>query len=246
MKYHRQSVALHSLSRVPPSSVEAEALHSFWLQHGQQGESTTDVQRERVWMGDTRLEKCMLMFPQERKWVRSDNCFFYRDHRCDWQCAPKGFWWISNAARLRGWFLRHFWEALINRFPLLQAWIYQRKHVHQGTGALPIPGWHLVCSPRSDWFYPSPYIVYPPYKCFCVSVSDACCELRFGNLLLQRLNVFQHVGVKANVVDVKTGSEQTTNDFRFTWCREQGEGIPRMVVPKTYKGMSCPSRSLFC
>ena len=108
MKCRRQSTALHSLSRVPPSSVEAEALHSFWLQHGQRGDFTTDFQREhvqgeRVWMGDTRLEKCMLMFPQERKWVQSDNCFFFhRAHRCDWQCAPKGFWWISNEACLRG------------------------------------------------------------------------------------------------------------------------------------------------
>ncbi|KAF8800901.1 hypothetical protein BYT27DRAFT_7148173, partial [Phlegmacium glaucopus] len=29
-------------------------------------------------------------------------------------------------------------------------------------------------------------------------------------------NIIVHVGVQANVVDVKTGSEQTTNDFRFT------------------------------
>jgi acyl-coenzyme A thioesterase 9 len=35
---------------------------------------------------------------------------------------------------------------------------------------------------------------------------------------------------------VKTGSEQTTNDFRFTWCRESGEPLKRIVVPQTYKG----------
>jgi hypothetical protein len=48
----------------------------------------------------------------------------------------------------------------------------------------------------------------------------------------------QHVGVKADVVDVRTGAEQTTNDFRFTWCQERGKesaGL-RHVVPKTYKG----------
>ena len=49
----------------------------------------------------------------------------------------------------------------------------------------------------------------------------------------------QHVGVKANVVDVRTGTEQLTNDFRFTWCREKGEEpLKRMVVPMTYQGAS--------
>lgn len=66
MKQRRQSFALRSLSRVPPSSTEAEALHSFYLQHGQD-EGQTVKSEERVWMGDTRLEKCLLMFPQERK-----------------------------------------------------------------------------------------------------------------------------------------------------------------------------------
>lgn len=40
------------------------------------------------------------------------------------------------------------------------------------------------------------------------------------------------------MVDVRTGAEQTTNDFRFTWCQERGKesaGL-RHVVPKTYKG----------
>jgi acyl-coenzyme A thioesterase 9 len=46
--------------------------------------------------------------------------------------------------------------------------------------------------------------------------------------------MIQHVGVKANVVDIKTGFEQTTNDFRFTWCKEHG-GETRKVVPKTYQ-----------
>ncbi len=42
------------------------------------------------------------------------------------------------------------------------------------------------------------------------------------------------------MVDVKTGNEQTTNDFRFTWCQEKAE-CPnlRTVVSKTYKGLSC-------
>jgi acyl-coenzyme A thioesterase 9 len=48
----------------------------------------------------------------------------------------------------------------------------------------------------------------------------------------------QHVGVRANVVDVKTGSERTTNDFRLTWCLDtEPEGFKtRQVVPRTYRG----------
>jgi acyl-coenzyme A thioesterase 9 len=41
-------------------------------------------------------------------------------------------------------------------------------------------------------------------------------------------------------VDAATGLEQTTNDFRFTWCQEQGTSMgrkePRKVVFKTYQG----------
>ncbi|KAG1865956.1 hypothetical protein F4604DRAFT_1581659 [Suillus subluteus] len=47
--------------------------------------------------------------------------------------------------------------------------------------------------------------------------------------------VFQHVGVQANVVDVRTGHEQTTNDFRFTWYPDDGGAVVRQVVPKTYQ-----------
>ena len=44
------------------------------------------------------------------------------------------------------------------------------------------------------------------------------------------------------MVDIKTGAEQTTNDFRFTWCPvtvPTGAESPniRMVVPKSYKGV---------
>ena len=50
--------------------------------------------------------------------------------------------------------------------------------------------------------------------------------------------------VHADVVNLETGTEQRTNDFRFTWCRENGPPLKRMVVPKTYGGKSafawCP------
>ncbi|KAG6374028.1 HotDog domain-containing protein [Boletus reticuloceps] len=63
----RKSLALQSLSRVPPSSEEAAELHQTFLNYGQ---DAPGLQSDRVWMGDTKLEKTMLMFPQERKSVR--------------------------------------------------------------------------------------------------------------------------------------------------------------------------------
>ena len=48
----------------------------------------------------------------------------------------------------------------------------------------------------------------------------------------------QHVRVQANVVDVKTGREETTNDFRFTFTKDDRRcELPR-IVPKTYQGMN--------
>lgn len=67
-RQRRQTVANRSLDRVPPTSTEAEDLHSLYLTHGQEDKIAKlagDV--ERVWLGDTRLEKTMVMFPQERK-----------------------------------------------------------------------------------------------------------------------------------------------------------------------------------
>jgi acyl-coenzyme A thioesterase 9 len=44
------------------------------LQHGQDDHLSSRY--ERVWMGDTHLEKTMLMFPQERKLVFFlESCF---------------------------------------------------------------------------------------------------------------------------------------------------------------------------
>ena len=46
--------------------------------------------------------------------------------------------------------------------------------------------------------------------------------------------------VQANVI-APDGTEQTTNNFYFTWCRDEGEPLDRMVVPRTYQGefISC-------
>jgi acyl-coenzyme A thioesterase 9 len=65
----RRSRALRELSRTPPTSAEAGALHAFQLAYGAPAEQDTLLQpgEARVWMGDTRLEVCQLMMPQERK-----------------------------------------------------------------------------------------------------------------------------------------------------------------------------------
>jgi acyl-coenzyme A thioesterase 9 len=60
--------------RVPPTALEAEELHALFLKYGQLDDAYVPAVTqgsERVWMSDTRLEKCILMFPQERKSVRS-------------------------------------------------------------------------------------------------------------------------------------------------------------------------------
>ncbi|KAG8907143.1 hypothetical protein FRB99_005251 [Tulasnella sp. 403] len=44
-----------------------------------------------------------------------------------------------------------------------------------------------------------------------------------------------NVWVQANVIDSETGHERTTNDFYFTWCREEGQPLDRVVVPRTYQ-----------
>ena len=44
------------------------------------------------------------------------------------------------------------------------------------------------------------------------------------------------------VVEVESGAEQMTNDFRFTWAAAQdGEKAIPLVVPKTYRG-TCSRR----
>ena len=77
MRQRRKSNALRSLSRVPPSSEEAAELHTFMLQHGHgQLDTIPEKSMDHVLMGDTVLEKCMLMFPQERKCVEIQSPLF--------------------------------------------------------------------------------------------------------------------------------------------------------------------------
>lgn len=48
----------------------------------------------------------------------------------------------------------------------------------------------------------------------------------------------QHVRVQANVVDVKTGQEETTNDFRFTLAKDDACHDMPIIIPRTYQGMN--------
>ncbi|KLO11665.1 Thioesterase/thiol ester dehydrase-isomerase [Schizopora paradoxa] len=64
LKARKQLEAQHSLSRVPPSIEEAQELHGVYLSGLNRTEDHS--QYEQVYMHTTKLEKTMLMFPQER------------------------------------------------------------------------------------------------------------------------------------------------------------------------------------
>ncbi|KAJ7145860.1 HotDog domain-containing protein [Mycena epipterygia] len=179
MKKRRQSLALRSLSRVPPSSTEAEALHSFYLKHGQD----TQDSDERVWMGDTKLEKCMLMFPQERN---------------------------VHQKIFGGYLMRLAYELGFSNSSLFMRGGHVRFLSLDGIAfAQPVPIGSILRL--------TSYVLH--------STSSS------------EFPMIVHVAVTANVVDVETGNERTTNEFRFTWCRDESESsVPRRrVVPKTYK-----------
>ncbi|KAI0370883.1 Thioesterase/thiol ester dehydrase-isomerase [Pilatotrama ljubarskyi] len=180
-KKKRQSRAVRSLNRVPPTSSEAEALHSLYLNYGQdeQGGPSPSGDHERVWMGDTRLEKTLIMFPQERN---------------------------VHQKIFGGYLMRLAYEL-----GFANSCLFTRDHVTflslDGISfARPVPIGSLLRL--------TSYIVHS-------SSSESYPAL-------------VHVWVHADVVNLETGTEQRTNDFRFTWCRESGPPLSRMVVPKTY------------
>ncbi|KAJ7141865.1 Thioesterase/thiol ester dehydrase-isomerase [Mycena crocata] len=182
MKKRRQSLALRSLSRVPPSSTEASELHSFILKYGRDT-STTGDSDERVWMGDTKLEKCMLMFPQERN---------------------------VHQKIFGGYLMRLAYELGFSNSSLFMRGGHIRFLSLDGISfAQPVPIGSILRL--------TSYILH--------STSSA------------EFPMIVHVAVTANVVDVQTGSEHTTNEFRFTWCRDDAAAsVPRRkVVPKTYQ-----------
>ncbi|KAF9446546.1 Thioesterase/thiol ester dehydrase-isomerase [Macrolepiota fuliginosa MF-IS2] len=180
MKDRRQALALRSLSRVPPSSAEAEELHSFYLKYGRDDQPNDGA--ERVWMGSTITEKTMLMFPQERN---------------------------VHQKIFGGYLMRLAYELGFTNSSMFTRGPMRFLSLDSISFARPVPIGSILRL-TSQILHTTPSPTYP---------------------------TIVHVGVKANVVDVTTGSEQTTNDFRFTWAQEHGKGspIPRKVVPKTYQ-----------
>lgn len=176
-KKRRQSLALRSLSRVPPSSTEAGDLHTMYLQYGQDSGLSN---YERVWMGETHLEKTMLMFPQERN---------------------------VHQKVFGGYLMRLAYEL-----GFANASLFTRSHVtfmslDSISFAKPVPIGSILRL-TSQVLHTTPPRELPGVV---------------------------HVGVQANVVDVRTGHEQTTNDFRFTWYPDDDTAVVRQVVPKTYQ-----------
>lgn len=180
-KKRRQSMALRSLSKVPPSSAEAAELHSMYLQYGQLEDNGHQMSNyECVWMGDTHLEKTMLMFPQERN---------------------------VHQKIFGGYLMRLAYEL-----GFANASLFTRSHVtfmslDSISFAKPVPIGSILRL-TSQVLHTTPPGELPGVV---------------------------HVGVQANVVDVRTGHEQTTNDFRFTWYPDDGSAVLRTVVPKTYQ-----------
>ncbi|PFH49311.1 hypothetical protein AMATHDRAFT_63445 [Amanita thiersii Skay4041] len=182
MKKRRQSLALRSLSRVPPTSEEAEELHTFFLTYGQ---DTLSSQKDdgRVWMGDTKLEKTMLMFPQERN---------------------------VHQKVFGGYLMRLAYELGVTNASLFTRGPVNFLSLDGISFARPVP---------------------------IGSILRLTSQILYTTSSPQSTTI-AHVGVRANVVDVKTGLEQTTNDFRFTWARghrDEEARCPRKVVPKTYR-----------
>ncbi|TEB22448.1 Thioesterase/thiol ester dehydrase-isomerase [Coprinellus micaceus] len=196
MKQRRKLSASQSLTQVPPTSSEAEHLHSFYLQYGQDTAaaaagktSGTLIQptglvgsRERVWMGDTTLSKTLLMFPQERN---------------------------VHQKVFGGYLMRLAYELGFASASLFCRGPVRFLSLDGISFARPVPIGSIL-KLESMILHTSSTDEYP---------------------------LLVHVGVRANVVDVKTGSERTTNDFRLTWCLDtEPEGFKtRQVVPRTYR-----------
>ncbi|KIJ18171.1 hypothetical protein PAXINDRAFT_161655 [Paxillus involutus ATCC 200175] len=173
----RRSLALQSLSLVPPSSEEAADLHQTFLKYGQEGGSA--LENDRVWLGDTKLEKTMLMFPQERN---------------------------VHQKVFGGYLMRLAYEL-----GFANSCLFTRSHV--------------TFRSLDGISFRKP-----------VNIGSI---LRLESQILNatppgELPAAVHVRVQANVVDVKTGQEETTNDFRFTWAKDDGHTIAR-IVPRTYQ-----------
>ncbi|EKM52604.1 uncharacterized protein PHACADRAFT_149409 [Phanerochaete carnosa HHB-10118-sp] len=181
-KNRRATTAIQSLALVPPSSAEAAALHSLYLQSTLQSETIDPrvADDERVPMGTTRLEKTLTMYPQERN---------------------------IHQKIFGGYLMRLAYELGYSSSMLFTRGPVRFLSLDSISFARPVPI-GSVLRLKSH-------------------VLHTTSTKEFPALI--------HVGVEANVVDIRTGSEQMTNDFRLTWCREDGEPLKRVVVPMTYQ-----------
>ncbi|KAJ3800132.1 Thioesterase/thiol ester dehydrase-isomerase [Lentinula aff. detonsa] len=211
LKRRRASLAQRSLSRVPPSSQEAAALHQNYLEFGESisqhnyghqhslSSAGLDYTAELVPMGETRIERCMLMFPQERN---------------------------VHQKIFGGYLMRLAYELGFSNASMFCRGRVRFLALDEISFKLPVPIGSIL-------------------RLNSVVLYDDFIKEREGN---GEDNVYQlvHVGVRANVVDIKTGTEKTTNEFRFTWRSEEKLArVPvnnhveakkvRKVVPKTYR-----------
>lgn len=179
----RQLESRAALTRVPPTSAEAEALHSFYLRAGQYEDAyipSSSHQPERVWMSDTTIEKSQLMFPQSRN---------------------------AHSKIFGGYLMRLAYEL-----GFANATLFCRGPVR-----------FLSLDKIS---FAKPVSIGSILRLRSTIIHSAASEKYPGIV---------HVRVEANVVDISTGLEETTNDFRFTWVSESGPRLSRNVVPRTYE-----------
>ncbi|KAI0261927.1 Thioesterase/thiol ester dehydrase-isomerase [Gloeopeniophorella convolvens] len=170
----RQTRAQRSLALVPPSSAEARVLHAFSLAHANE-----PLDRASVWMGETRLERTMLMFPQERN---------------------------VHQKIFGGYLMRLAYELGFTTARLFTRQPVRFVSLDNIAFARPVP---------------------------IGSILRLTSGVLHTDSTPQHPSVV-HVRVKAEVVDVETGSEQQTNDFRFTWGSD-ASAPQRRVVPRTYR-----------
>ncbi|KZS86712.1 Thioesterase/thiol ester dehydrase-isomerase [Sistotremastrum niveocremeum HHB9708] len=177
-KSRKQSHSLRALSKVPPTSEEAQALHDLFLTYGQEG--SAEKKSKRVWLSETKLENSLLMFPQERN------------------VHQKIFGgYLMRLAYELGFTTATLFTRHPVRFLSLDGISFKRPVPIGSILRLTSHVAHTESTPE----YPT----------------------------------LVNVGVKANVVDVATGSEITTNHFSFTWCTDDGEPLSRIVVPRSYE-----------
>ncbi|THH16286.1 hypothetical protein EW146_g4324 [Bondarzewia mesenterica] len=171
-----EELALHGMGEIHKKTTAVERFAFIIPEDG--GSIASDA--ERVWMGDTKVERTMLMFPQERN---------------------------VHQKIFGGYLMRLAYELGFSNARLFTRERVRFLSLDNISFARPVPIGSI---------------------------------LRLTSHILHTKSTPQfpaivHVGVQANVVDVETGLEQMTNDFRFTWCREEGAPLARKVVPKTYK-----------